>query len=86
VQGCHNITSWIICLAGPQLTLAAGGNETILMHPRSLQSHVYRWIVLKKMRLAGHSSRLCNASSQMAVMFVFNVQDLWSGVAEKPVT
>jgi hypothetical protein len=50
------------------------------MHPRSLQSHVYRWIVLKKMRLAGHSSRLCHALSQMAVMLVFIVQDLWSGV------
>jgi hypothetical protein len=54
------------------------------MHPRSLQSHVYRRIVLKKMRLAVHSSRLCNASSQMEVTFVFKVQDLWSGVAEKP--
>jgi hypothetical protein len=50
------------------------------MHPRSLQSHVYRRIILKKMRLAGHSSLLCNASSQMEVTFVFKVQNLWSGV------
>jgi hypothetical protein len=56
------------------------------MHPQSLLSDIYRRIVLQTMPLAGHSSRLCSASSQMAVMFVFNVQDLWSGEAEEPAT